>query len=418
MFFFFIFFHPTSTFRKKKLTKKKNHFFFPTPNFSHSLNSTITPVLAYAGYWRSTNETDAPLFPCPGAGSCLGVSQAGGGGGGGSGASSTNSSSSLSSAALYDGSAAGDASCVAGSRGPLCAVCAKDYYKFSGACRSCGDVASGKLLVAAAAAALSVFLLAIFARSWGGADVGPGPMTKIKIFMNHVQVMSLLRDYDLLWPKSTFQALGWADALNLGVSVAAPECFVKGFGFWHYYAFSEAAPVAAIALCVCVYSSAGVFLKRAKKKVEALGGAEAVAAAEAEAAVVAEAEKRAEEAEAAAAVESDDVIDASSSSTRPPPPVPVLSKTSADLLRASRSASRLQSLRSRCWKNAFWLVTLLYPRAAQAALQVFSLQKLDVGTFLAADLSVLVRPPATGVGACPASRVMGNGKCPLTTKFK
>ena len=71
-------------------------------------------------------------------------------------------------------------------------------------------------------------------------------MTKVKIFMNHVQVLSLLRDYDLLWPRATFEALGWADALNIGVSVAAPECFVRGFGFWHYYVFSEAAPVAAI----------------------------------------------------------------------------------------------------------------------------------------------------------------------------
>jgi len=331
----------------------------------------------------------------------------------------------LSSAALYDGSAAGDASCVAGSRGPLCAICEKEYYKFSGACRSCGDVASGKLLIAAAAAALAAFLLAIFARAWGGQDVGPGPMTKVKIFMNHVQVMSLLRDYDLSWPKSTFEALGWADALNLGVSVAAPECFVGGFGFWHYYAFSESAPVAAIALCATVYFCADFHLKKAQRKVELLGGAEAVAAAEAEAAVVAEAEKRAKEAAAAAALENDDVIDASSAaaaaasaSSTALPPVPVLSDTSANLLRSSRSVKRAQSLRARCWKNAFWLVTLLYPRAAQAALQVFSLQKLDIGTFLAADLSVLVRPPASGVGACPVSKVMGNGKCPLTTKFK
>lgn len=326
----------------------------------------------------------------------------------------------MSSAALYDGSAAGDASCVAGSRGPLCAVCSKDYYKFSGACRSCGDVASGKLLVAAAAAALALFLVAIFARSWGGADVGPGPMTKIKIFMNHVQVMSLLRDYDLLWPRATFEALGWADALNLGVSVAAPECFVRGFGFWHYYAFSEAAPVAAIALCVCVYSAAGVFGDKARKRVEAMGGEMAVAAAEAEAAAFAEAKKKREDAEEeAAAVEIDDVVDASSALPPPlPPPPPALSEASARILRASRSLARSHSLRSRCWKNAFWLVTLLYPRAAQAALQVFSLQRLDVGTFLAADLSVLVRPPASGPGACPASRLMGNGKCPLTTKFK
>ena len=34
-------------------------------------------MLSYAGYWRSTNETDAPLFPCPGAAQCRGVPQGG-----------------------------------------------------------------------------------------------------------------------------------------------------------------------------------------------------------------------------------------------------------------------------------------------------------------------------------------------------
>lgn len=278
-----------------------------------------------------------------------------------------------------------------GSRGPLCAVCAKGFYKFSGSCRSCGDVASGKLLVAAAAAALSLFLLAIFARSWGGNDVGPGPMTKVKILMNHVQVLSLLRDYDLSWPRATFEALGWADALNLGVSVAAPECFVAGFSFWHYYFFSEAAPVAAIALCVAVYFSAGLARKRTAKRAEALERAGVVVPSTA--------------AETAAAAETADE------------PVP-LSKEQERLRKLKRSLLRAEALQSRCWKNAFWLVTLLYPRAAQAALQVFSLQRLDVGTFLAADLSVLVRPPPSGVGACGASKLLGNGRCPLTTTFK
>ena len=305
-----------------------------------------------------------------------------------------------------------------GSRGPLCAVCAKDFYKFSGACRSCGDVASGKLLVAAAAAALSLFLLAIFARSWGGSDVGPGPMTKVKIFMNHVQVLSLLRDYDLLWPRATFEALGWADALNLGVSVAAPECFVAGFGFWHYYAFSEAAPVAAIALCVGVYFCAGAARGRAERRAQALERTGVVfvsddEAAAASAAAAAEDERTEEETGA----EAEATADPTASAAAAPPP-PSLSREERRLRALKRSASRAEALQARCWKNAFWLVTLLYPRAAQAALQVFSLHRLDVGTFLAADLNVLVRPPAAGPRACRASQLLRNGKCPLTTAFK
>ena len=361
-------------------------------------------MLVYAGYWRSTNETDAPLYPCPGASQCRGVPQGGGGGGSSSGDSS---SSSLSAAATssplsFDGSAAGDDSCVPGSRGPLCAICAKYFYKFSGTCRSCGDVASGKLLVAAAASALALFLLAIFARSWGGSDVGPGPMTKVKIFMNHVQVLSLLRDYDLLWPRATFEALGWADALNIGVSVAAPECFVAGFSFWHYYAFSEAAPVAAIALCVGIYFCAGAVRRRAARRAGALERAGVVSAAAPSTPAAA----------AAAAGGDGAAADSSSSSTAP------LSKEEEHLRKLKRSVSRAEALQSRCWKNAFWLVTLLYPRAAQAALQVFSLQRLDVGTFLAADLSVLVRPPPSGPGACPAAQLLRNRRCPLTTTFK
>ena len=44
-----------------------------------------------------------------------------------------------------------------------------------------------------------------------------------------------------------------------------------------------------------------------------------------------------------------------------------------------------------CWKNAFWFVTLLYPRCAMTALQLFGWQKLDIGTFLKADFSIMVR---------------------------
>ena len=39
----------------------------------------------------------------------------------------------------------------------------------------------------------------------------------------------------------------------------------------------------------------------------------------------------------------------------------------------------------------FYLVTLVYPRCAQTCLQLFSFTKLDVGTYLSADFTILVR---------------------------
>lgn len=196
-------------------------------------------------------------------------------------------------------------------------------------------------MVAVSAVVLAGFLVAIFARTWGGADVGPGPMTKLKIFTTHVQIVALLRDYDLLWPDSTLAALGWADTLNIGISVAAPECFLPGFSFWGSYAFSEVLPSAAVALCVAIYAAAAAVAARTT----------------------------------------------ASPSTR----------------------ARCAALQSRCWRNAFWLVTLLYPRAAQSALQLFSLARLNVDTFLSADMGVLVRPPPS---AC------GGAVCPLTPTYR
>lgn len=45
----------------------------------------------------------------------------------------------------------------------------------------------------------------------------------------------------------------------------------------------------------------------------------------------------------------------------------------------------------RCYKNIFYLITLVYPRCAQTCLQLFSYMKLDVGTYLYADFTILVR---------------------------
>ena len=108
-----------------------------------------TPVKGYAGYWRSNNETGVPFFPCPVrkeereemgsrdeksqkkkkkkaflsslsfffsqiADACMGVSAA---------------------HPEWSGDAAGDGSCVPGTRGPLCGLCDGDWYKFGGKCK-------------------------------------------------------------------------------------------------------------------------------------------------------------------------------------------------------------------------------------------------------------------------------------------
>lgn len=46
---------------------------------------------------------------------------------------------------------------------------------------------------------------------------------------------------------------------------------------------------------------------------------------------------------------------------------------------------------NRCYKNVFYLITLVYPRCAQTCLQLFASRKLDIGTYLAADYNIVVR---------------------------
>ena len=58
-----------------------------------------------------------------------------------------------------------------------------------------------------------------------------------------MQLMSLLRDYDVEWPGSTIQLLSYSDSLNLGISITAPQCFVPGYNFFIFYIATMAQPV-------------------------------------------------------------------------------------------------------------------------------------------------------------------------------
>jgi hypothetical protein len=45
-------------------------------------------------------------------------------------------------------------------------------------------------------------------------------------------MMSLFRDYDLVWPTSTQNAFAWFEFVNVGLQITAPVCFVgKGYSF-------------------------------------------------------------------------------------------------------------------------------------------------------------------------------------------
>lgn len=135
-------------------------------------------------------------------------------------------------------------------------------------------------------ALLQALVVALFARSWHFGGHGPGIMTKVKIFLTHFQVagraghaglaghaecaalagsgcrggaarsaplclrqpptppcptpphhptqpiqpsnqmISLFRDYDVVWPGATEAALGWFEVINVGFSMLAPGGWV------------------------------------------------------------------------------------------------------------------------------------------------------------------------------------------------
>ena len=60
------------------------------------------------------------------------------------------------------------------------------------------------------------------------------------------QLMSLLRTYDVTWPTATHQTLSWADTLNVGLSVAAPGCWIPHYNFYVFYLIQMALPASAL----------------------------------------------------------------------------------------------------------------------------------------------------------------------------
>ena len=57
-----------------------------------------------------------------------------------------------------------------------------------------------------------------------------------------VQLLSLLRDYDVEWPALTLNLLSYSDTFNVGVSIVAPACFIQSWNFYMLYISTIAEP--------------------------------------------------------------------------------------------------------------------------------------------------------------------------------
>jgi hypothetical protein len=270
-----------------------------------------------------------------------------------------------------EGPAAGNDACAKGHEGPLCAVCEEDWYSFGGRCQSCDKSGQAKIMLSLAVILGAVVIVLLFARSWEfGAPGTPGAMTKIKIVLAHFQILSLMRDYDVLWPDATAQGFSWFEMSNFGLGMLAPSCFLgSSYSFWTRWIFQMTLPVLAVGGCVALYYFADWLIQRR--------GGEPVATEELRTSAADLAE---ESGEAARRMENQSTPKQSACNSTTPEP-------------GARLTRWLIGLKTRCWKNAFWFLTLLYPGASLTALQMFGTTKLDIGTFLTADFSIMVRPP-------------------------
>ena len=171
-------------------------------------------------------------------------------------------------------------------------------------------------------------------------------------------MLALLRDYDVLWPAATAAALSWFEVVNVGVSILAPECIAgSSYSFYAYYVVEVTLPLICTASSVAIHWLATLLLRR----LDPLG-------------VRRRLQRTVPSWLAGLQLRRGGGVQAA--------------RTGAStLLRHTHTAGALR----RCWRTALWLVTLLYPRAAMASLQLYSLHSLDTGTYLRADYSLMVR---------------------------
>jgi predicted outer membrane repeat protein len=229
------------------------------------------------------------------------------------------------------GDHAGNDACADGHEGPLCGVCKDGWFEFAGKCRECnGRNATSKIFIAFSAVIIVAVLALLFARSWDFGDpTQPGMLSKVKIVLVHFQIISLLKRYDVKWPPASEEGFSWLSVIDFGPGMLAPECWIgKKYTFWTSWILNVAAlPVLVLVLCSGIHRIA-VVAHRARMRRYPEG---------------------------------------------------------------SKLGTWLVGLQLRCYKNAYWLLTLVYPGACLVALQMFARERLDIGTFLSSDLSLKVR---------------------------
>lgn len=225
-----------------------------------------------------------------------------------------------------EGPAAGDSACANGHHGPLCGVCKSGWFEFAGKCRECNANPTSKIFITISAIIVVVILLLLFARSWEFGDpASPGLLSKVKILLMHFQIISLLKQYDILWPPETSEGFSWISVIDFGPSMMAPECIIgEKYSYWMSWIIQMSLPIVVIVMCFGIHRIATSALQARKNS-------------------------HSEE---------------------------------------SKLTKWLEGLTVRCYKNAYWMTTLLYPGACFVALQMFARKKLDIGTFLSADLSI------------------------------
>lgn len=302
------------------------------------------------------------------------------------------------------GPAAGDAACVEGAEGPLCAVCKPDWFAFAGKCNNCNKSGQAKAMLAFTVILIVVILVLIFWKSWEFGPPGqPGVLTKLKILITHFQILALFRDYDVLWPSVSAQGFSWFDTFNVGLGMMAPSCFFgSGYSFWAKWIIQMLLPVGAVSLCMAVYFLAHKLLKWHMQRIGGDGAARAAGAVP-YTKNTPPAEQQSTEATAtlngATSTAIQPEVANAVAETDGPPEASAPDRLYSEAIPADKVSKWLYDLKIRCWKNAFWLVTLLYPRSSMTALQMFATQTLDIGTFLTADYSIKVKQPGGGYTA-------------------
>ena len=272
---------------------------------------TPTVLQALPDWWRSTN-TSTVLFNCPLAGACL------------------------------PGQPAGDAACLPGYGGPVCAVCAPGYYPWGKVCKACDPAFNWSMpLVGAVAAVAFVCMFALPVKT-DNVD----PVVRAKLVMTFLQVQGLIKDYAITWrPKLLLGALSYFDVLNIGLEITAPACGKAPLDFYSTYLTTMMLPPAALGLCAAVWAAHRWALRgpwrQARPQPFILFGRVLL------------------------------------------PPRAALSD--------DQVAVALDRFTTRCLKNAAWLVLLLYPGVCKKVMQLYGTRTLDTGAFLRSDYSIQTR---------------------------